>query len=436
MTVLTTHRIDPAAFDALAGGYGDAAAVEVLVRGQQSRRKATLMALADPLSQQPARRRFLDAVALLADVERQAPDAVTGRTGVLRHPYLDVWGMSLLRALAAADGALPELDVRLSYLTGAAAVAAATAGRSAELEVVVPGGGLPLPGLGITAGTGAAVPASVQVSDGRITVRTADGEPRQLRLIPNRVLRGAPHEVRLDDTDPYRDTFGSRVADHADDATADRWVETFRQAWAMIGEHHAAYLPGLMAGLTTITPLLPVEGGMDASAAARRAFGAISSVLPPTPARLAVLLIHEFQHVKLGGLLDLVEIFDESDTALYYAPWRPDPRPLPNLVQGTYAHLGVTDFWRVHRHHTGADASHAAQQFARWRLLTAEAIEVLAASPALTDAGRRFAEAMAATVMPWLDEPVPEADERAARDAAERHRRTWLENRGRTSGDS
>ncbi len=51
-------------------------------------------------------------------------------------------------------------------------------------------------------------------------------------------------------------------------------------------------------------------------------------------------------------------------------------------------------------------------------MLTAEAIETLAGSDALTPLGARFVGGMRRTVEPWLDEPVPQAAATAARDWA------------------
>jgi uncharacterized protein len=72
----------------------------------------------------------------------------------------------------------------------------------------------------------------------------------------------------------------------------------------------------------------------------------VTAALPADPAHLA-LLIHEFQHVKMSAARDL---FDPADQRLYRVPWRPDPRPFEGVLQGTYAHLAVSDFWRIHRH--------------------------------------------------------------------------------------
>ena len=97
-------------------------------------------------------------------------------------------------------------------------------------------------------------------------------------------------------------------------------------------------------------PLANDVPGQEISATARQAFGAIAAALPASGADLARLIIHEFQHVKLGALIDMFDLYDRTDQRLFYAPWREDPRPVGALLQGTYAHLGVTDYWRSYRH--------------------------------------------------------------------------------------
>ena len=62
---------------------------------------------------------------------------------------------------------------------------------------------------------------------------------------------------------------------------------------------------------------------------------------PPT---LASLLIHEFQHVKLGAVLDLYDLYNPADGRLFHAAWREGKRLLKGLLRGTYAHVTVTDF--------------------------------------------------------------------------------------------
>jgi uncharacterized protein len=144
-----------------------------------------------------------------------------------------------------------------------------------------------------------------------------------------------------------------------------------------------------------IMPLQPAAAGRDVSAAARDAFGAIGVARPASPATLALLIMHEFQHVKLGAILDEYDLCDPADRRLFHAPWRTDQRPIEGLLQGTYAHLAVTDYWRRRRAAvTGTAATEADEQFGRWNGHTRDAIDTLAASGALTPLGEMFVEGM------------------------------------------
>jgi uncharacterized protein len=201
--------------------------------------------------------------------------------------------------------------------------------------------------------------------------------------------------LALEDTDPYRDCHQWPAAPRLTDPDFARWQQQFESAWQEIERHHPAYAPALAAGLGVLMPLSPGPQGREISATARQAFGAVAAALPTDPVTLALLLIHEFQHVKLGAILDLYDLYDPTDRRLFNAPWREDPRPLEGLLQGTYAHLAVTDFWRVRQEVTaGAEAEAAGERFAFWRDHTRDAIETLVSSGSLTPLGERFVDEM------------------------------------------
>jgi uncharacterized protein len=211
---------------------------------------------------------------------------------------------------------------------------------------------------------------------------------------PVRVLTAPGIGVALEDTDPYRDCHQWPVAPRLTDEQFAEWQRGFAIAWREIQTHHPAYAPALAAGLTTLMPLAAGSDGSDVSAAARHGFGAVGAALPADPVTLALLLMHEFQHVKLGAVLDLYDLFDPDDKRLYHAPWRKDPRPLEGLLQGTYAHLAVSEFWRVRAGLGEYDQAEAAERYEHWRAHTAAAIETLANSGSLTPLGMRFASQM------------------------------------------
>jgi uncharacterized protein len=382
------HEMSVERFEALASGYGGAAEIEELAQGQQSINRALVASIGG------------DGPAwdLLVRVDVTAAEHMDA---VLAHPYVRVWAVACRRG---------EADP--GHLAAIAASVAQRSGYESDLEVPVRGGLVYLPTLG-----------TYQVGDrSAVTVADLAGHPRH----PVRTLHAGGITVTLEDSDPYRDCHDWPAAPPLTDGDAARWQEMFAAAWQLIERDHAEYAPGLAAGLSTIVPLRPGPPGSDVSSTARHAFGSVAIALPADAATLALLLIHEYQHVKLGAVLDMFDLYDPRDTHLYYAPWRDDPRPLEGLLQGTYAHVAVADFWRVRRLvTTGAQADEAAAAFARWRWQTAEAIETLAGSGSLTPLGDDFVARMRTTVTPWLDEPVPPAAIRAAENSAHRHREAW-----------
>ena len=125
-------------------------------------------------------------------------------------------------------------------------------------------------------------------------------------------------------------------------------------------------------------PLMSAPTGADEAAATRQAFGAVATSLPDNPATLALLLIREFQRVKLGAVLDLYDLFDPADDRL------------AELLDGAYANLAVTEFWRVRAGLGQHDRAEAAERYQYWRENTAAAIKTVAGSSALTPLGRHF----------------------------------------------
>jgi uncharacterized protein len=416
------HVLPAAQFDAFAAGFGDEVAVGYLVQSQRSISRALLGLVHDRAG----------SVGLQAAWDVLTALDRTGAGGldeVLAHPYVRAWAVRGLseQGVSQATGA--------AYLSAIAAAAAVRAGLSAELTVPVRDGYLHLPTLGrlsARAWAGETVTVTtgkdwfgVRTPDGQLAVKLDSPDP-EAGWQPVRVLRADDAAMALEDIDPFRDCYGSPVLGRVTADEAASWQLRYREAWGLLTREYPAYAPGLAEGLTTITPLLKAESGRDVSSTARQAFGGVGVALPDSGATLALLLMHEFQHVKLGALLDMFDLYDRSDQRLFYAPWRDDPRPLGALMQGTYAHIAVTDFWRLRRHRLAAvEAETAAARFALWRMQTSAAVGALAESGSLTPLGVRFVNGMRATLGPWLDEQIPLAADRLAEDWASQHRSRW-----------
>jgi uncharacterized protein len=421
------HSLSVADFDVLASGYGDAEVIRRLSEPQRSISRALVEEIADAAAPDSP---FADAWQEIIRLDTTSPAAVGS---VFDDPYTRVWAVRLLAR---------ETDIRpgradLARLAEIAASAALRAGDEVSLPLHVVGGVVHLPTLGALALGGPERPASIATrKDGTATI-AVDGREYEICIedsasgaapgwLPQRRLDAGSWSVSVEDTDPYRDCYQSPAAPRLSTADIEVWRSRFAKAVSYLEDTLPEYLPGLRAGLSTLMPMAAPPGGHDVSGTARQAYGAVGLALPSDGPTLALLMIHEFQHVKLGAVLDTCDFYDPADDGLYYAPWRPDPRPLEGLYQGTYAHLAVTEYWRVRRHLvTGPRQEAAEAHFARWRTHTAEAVKVLLESGSLTPLGERFARAMGETVAPWLEELVGRSAVIAAQRAADNHRAAW-----------
>jgi uncharacterized protein len=433
-----THVIRSEDFRALAAGLGDGAAVAQLIEAQRSLRRVLLSAVyragtTTPEVSPAVSAELRSAWSLLSAIDRQRPEALDA---VLGHPYVRVWAVRCLEQL----GQIPAGDqqtrpargpaANLGHLSAIAAATAVRAGMNATVTAPVMDGAVHLPTLGrLAVGPGIARPtdgepeaaiidvtgstASIRIGASCWKLAIADllrGEPCTATVAENRraadwqavrMLRAPGICVALEDTDPYRDCHQWHAAPRLTDSEFARWQRHFQDAWQVIEREHAAYAPGLTAGLAVLMPLAAAPEGRATGAATRHAFGATAATLPAEPVALALLLIHEFQHVKLGGVLDLYDLCDPADDRLLRAPWQEDRRPLQRLLQDTYAHLADTDFWRTREQvTTGPTAEAAGQRFARWRARTCEEIDVLANSGSLTPLGTWFVDEMRQSVRP------------------------------------
>ena len=368
LTVPTEH------FDQLASGLGGSAAIGALAPAQASIDRSLLAAAGRALASESTE--GAAAWELLQALDERHPEAVARS---ISHPFLRGWAFKAIEA---------PLTTRPTALIGYALAAAAHAGHPAELPVPPDTAAVYLPGIGRIATIG----GKAAVGNG--------GEPILLTQ-RSRYLRAGENgpEVLLEDLDDERDAFHLPPACRLSDEDFARWAVHYESARRLIEQRYPEYDGTLSAGLRALVPLRPSPDGHAASATARHAFGALSLAPAPDPEVFALLLMHEFQHVKLGALLDLFDLYDVSDTRLYYAPWREDPRPFEGLLQGTYAHVAVVDYWRGR-----AELADPAAQvhFARWRDQTWQALETLEASGSLTEIGRRLVSGMRRTLTPWL----------------------------------
>jgi uncharacterized protein len=405
-----THTLAERHFDELATGGGSPGAIDALTTAQRSLRRARLAAsIGQVVPTDPAGASVHAAWDALCDLDESAPAAVEV---VLGHPYLGRWASELT---SGGGGA--------AYLWGAVLAASMVAGIPWSAKVPIAGDRLVLPTLGALVGLGTAGESVIETDpaagalmiDGRLVPLSDERVPDAPWWPATRVeLCGTP--VVLDDVDPHRDCFHRRAAARLDATAFEHWRHAVGAAGRVIQRDHAEHLPALTRGLTTLTPL--EAGPTDASATHRHAFGAIGVAATATPANLpdalVLALVHEVQHLKMGAVLDLFELFDPDDRSLHRVGWREDPRPIEGVLQGAYAHLAVVEVWRRRAERPGAGdraerpgagdlaerpgaGDLAGTAFATLRDQTRAAIDTLLSSGSLTVLGRRWVEQMRAS---------------------------------------
>ncbi|MFE2068337.1 HEXXH motif-containing putative peptide modification protein [Streptomyces sp. NPDC059467] len=444
---------------------GDADTLALLVRDQDTRRLLLLRAVldaaetADPeLCPAAAKARLREDWALLTAADRAGGPDSPARTR-LGYPLLGPWVRRCLTGLDPRTGPPTqeqrrELACDLAYFSAVAAVAAARAGIPFAVDLTARDGILVLPSLGAlrTAEQGD-VRVRVSYDGSRMTL----GQDTTVFLengtgawsgslawtsayaLPGLVPGAAP--MPLDDLDPYRvpprepDQYALSGPAGPDDAERKRWLQSWSGTAAVLRTGGEGRLMEALALLRCLVPLeMPPGAGSRGSCSGtrREAFGALLSSAPVTPVAFAATLVHELQHTKLAALSEMVELHRAGPGALYFAPWRPDPRPYDGLLQGAYSHLALADFFQ-HRALTVEPAlsEGAWAQYARYHAQVGAALPALVASSDLTAVGRRFVDEMAAAHERHTMHPAPRGHAARAQEYVKAVRTLWTQRQPR-----
>jgi uncharacterized protein len=426
---LRYHSIPREVFDALATGGGGPEAIRVLAAAERSKHDTLLRGVVAAAEAGDATQARYASISkeVFTEVERLDRDVADLVRG---YPAVGAWAVSTLRALETDGGVPGAVPARL---TAVAAVAALRSGIDAEVPVLPVDGVVSLPSLGA---------ARVDADSAVVRSRLGDAEVRWPGggvEIPSggshdapgwlgiRDFRAGDLAAVIDDLDPFR--MPAEVADLAPRLTARQareWQRVLQQGWEVLATGHPAIAAEVAATISVVVPLSRSVYGHHSSSGPDT-FGALAMSEPPDPETCACTLTHELQHVKLCAVLDIVKLAGPNHGGrFYYAPWRDDPRPIAGLLQGAYAHVGVTEFWRRQRElTTGAAQSRADGQFALWRAGTERGIETLLASDQLTAFGLDFVRRMAETAASWMSEPVSAQAQAFALREARSHLARW-----------
>lgn len=380
----------------------------------------------------------------LSDVQAHSPNVVTR---LLRMPHFGYWAaysLTRMRSGSHSDQLIsPVAQAELGYVAGFAAVSALLTGHHLDVLLPVLNGTVFLPTLGEIRLRGGPEPAwlrlkvsgaSTELVLGSSIIKvpidaSAPVNNDQFLWIPTPRLqttyKGLALSVLLEGSDPFLARLGPMPSQRTQQSI-EIWQKCLDAAWQLLTRRHHTLARALARGVTTLIPLNELRPNNPISAASGWAWGAIALSAPSEPLSLAETLIHEFHHLLLGAIEDIEPLIFGNDREVYYSPWRGDPRPLPGILQGSYAFLGVTAFWRTeYRNGQAKTRSHAEIAFSLGRRNVLDALNTLNESSALTAAGHFFVAAMRNRLDSWLREPVSEWAEAVASEIDAEHRLRW-----------
>jgi HEXXH motif-containing protein len=408
--LITTHSLSAEAFEALGDGAGDSVVVGEL-RGAQLSKNLMLLGVIAKAAEEtatPETAAFLAGYRLLGAAQYADPRAVAT---LLSLPHIGSWAHD---CLAGMDKGTPP---DFGYLAAVAVAAAVPLGIPFDLDAPVRDGRVPLPGLGCLRGLGqdewirlrsdgtylhagrdinlacaGLVPAAGQ-DDSQGKSKTAVQPHWQGSPLVRASAGGQTWEVLLEIADSHLDRYTLPMLTVLTEADVAHWRQLIQSAWELLVGHHQWAAGPIARGVPVIVPLVP-RTDLD-SATSPAAFGAVATSVPPSTESMAETLVHEFQHTKLCGLMDMLPLI-EPTSERGYAPWREDPRPLGGILQGAYAFAGIVRFWDVQRRLKTEhdDILRASVLYERWRQAIELTMGTLLESGLLTAAGIEFVTAL------------------------------------------
>jgi uncharacterized protein len=355
--VSVRHEMSEEDFRGLASGRGSASAVRQLIEGQQSLRRALLIAVHHAASTHASvgnatRGRLSVAWGVLSKVDADSPDALEQ---VLSYPFVRLWAVKCLGQL---ESPAATLGADLDYLSALAASVAIQAGITAEITIPVVDGMVVLPAIGrlvfepvqpesaiahvVVDGNG----VQFRVGEDRWRLAISDmvrndtgpvlvgDEQSTAEWYPTRFLRVGEASVAIEDADPFRDCYRSPVLPPLSNKEFTDWQSALTEAWAEIKTSYPEYAPAIEAGLAVLVPLAAAPQLDETGAAERHAFGAVAVSSSANPAQLGRSIVAAFQRSKFGAIIDLYNLVDLVE---------PNGRAVVQQLEQAYVELAVGD---------------------------------------------------------------------------------------------
>jgi HEXXH motif-containing protein len=131
-----------------------------------------------------------------------------------------------------------------------------------------------------------------------------------------------------------------------DPIVTNKWLEVLEEAWILISQSSTLLAEEIPLGLKALVSVRSPSVEIHLSTTFQEAPGLVTMSWTPSVWVIAEALVHEYYHQKLNALTNLDPIIiGPSLDAVYYSPWRDDPRPLAGILHAVYTFQGILEFW-------------------------------------------------------------------------------------------
>ncbi len=139
---------------------------------------------------------------------------------------------------------------------------------------------------------------------------------------------------------------GNFTIEKTDTASLLKWNDSIEKSVSLIKNCNELLFEEIITTIKVIVPVAAENVDVHSSASYKNIPGMIVLSLTSDISILAEAIVHEYHHLKLYLIQNLDPLISgDADTAVYYSPWRKDPRPLNGILHGTYVFFQVLYFW-------------------------------------------------------------------------------------------
>lgn len=200
---------------------------------------------------------------------------------------------------------------------------------------------------------GVGLPVALELEGGELRLAWPDGLSATLGEAGSRSL-GVAHEGRLivgARTGRWTVLNGVEPVDPTSEAL--QWDDprlgprlgAIEEGTALLAELWPEALMGVGRFVRAFRVLAPPDGRGSRSYTPRDLSGVLALSVHD-PVQVADALVHEGAHAKFDLALWADDIVEDDGQAVHRVPWRPDPRPVTQVVYGIHAFLGVAELYR------------------------------------------------------------------------------------------